>query len=220
MIDTDMNYFTVIEEHFQGARGSGSFRLSPLDWALIGSWKDSGIPLEAILRGIDRTFENWRRQPERARTQRVNSLAYCTQAIATETLAMTKAAPLTVRSDAVAPFSLENVRDFVARNAGVLEKSGYPDLAMSLQALDLEALYADLEHLEQELMAIEDTMITRLRATATDDLLAEVRRTLDRDLKPYREKMSNDQLVMLEKQFLERRLLESAGLLRLSLFYL
>ncbi len=33
------NYFTEIEEHFQRARGTGLFLLSPLDWALIESWK-------------------------------------------------------------------------------------------------------------------------------------------------------------------------------------
>jgi hypothetical protein len=32
--------------------------------------------------------------------------------------------------------------------------------------------------------------------------------------------MTADQIAMLEKQFLERRLLEAAGLSRLSLFYL
>ncbi len=81
-------------------------------------------------------------------------------------------------------------------------------------------LYTDLEQLEQRLTAIEEKMIARLRATASDDALFEARRALDRDLKPYRGKMTADQLAMLEKQFLERRLLESARLPRLSLFYL
>ena len=53
MPDNYFNYFTEIEEHFQRARGTGLFLLSPLDWALIESWKNSGIPLEAVLRGID-----------------------------------------------------------------------------------------------------------------------------------------------------------------------
>ena len=43
------NYFTEIEEHFQRARGSGLFLLSPVDWALIEGWKNSGVPLEAVL---------------------------------------------------------------------------------------------------------------------------------------------------------------------------
>ena len=47
------NYFTEVEEHFQKARGTGLFLLSPLDWALIESWKNAGVPLEAVVRGID-----------------------------------------------------------------------------------------------------------------------------------------------------------------------
>jgi hypothetical protein len=69
------NYFTEIEDHFQRARGTGLFLLSPLDWALIEAWKNGGIPLEAVLRGIDAAFEKWRARPPRARLQMVNSLA-------------------------------------------------------------------------------------------------------------------------------------------------
>ncbi|MEJ7605258.1 MAG: hypothetical protein WKF37_03095 [Bryobacteraceae bacterium] len=34
--------------------------LSPLDWALVETWKDSGVPLEAALRGVEAAFEKWR----------------------------------------------------------------------------------------------------------------------------------------------------------------
>ena len=76
------NYFTEIEEHFQRARGTGLFLLSPLDWALIESWKNSEIPLEAVMRGIDAAFEKWRSR--KVKTQMVNSLAFCAQAVLTE----------------------------------------------------------------------------------------------------------------------------------------
>jgi len=72
-------YFTEIEEHFQKARGTGLFLLSPLDWALIESWKNAGVPLEAVLRGIDAAFEKWRAR--KSRVQKINSLAYCAQAV-------------------------------------------------------------------------------------------------------------------------------------------
>jgi hypothetical protein len=213
------NYFTETEEHFQRARGTGLFLLSPLDWALIEAWKNSGVPLEAVLRGIDAAFEKWRTKPARARTQMVNSVAYCAQAIAVEAQAMANAAP-TPRKESKAPFPIEDVRAFVARNAAALESAGHAETAAALQALDLDALYLDLEQLEQRLTAIEEKMIARLRASASEEALFEARRALDRDLKPYRGKMTADQLAMLEKQFLERRLLESVGLPRLSLFYL
>ncbi len=219
MAENYFNYFTEIEEHFRRARGTGLFLLSPLDWALIESWKNAGVPLEAVLRGIDAAFEKWRSRPARARAQMVNSLAYCAQAIAAQAQAMANAAPAP-RKEAKAPFPIEEVRAFVSRNAAALKNAGCDDLALALASLDLDALYSDLEQLEQRLTAIEEKMIARLRASASEEALYEARRALDRDLKPYRGKMTAEQLAMLEKQFLERRLLESAGLPRLSLFYL
>jgi hypothetical protein len=213
------NYFTEIEEHFRIARGTGLFLISPLDWALIETWKNAAIPLEAVMRGIDAAFEKWRAKPPRARTQMINSLAFCAQAVAVEAQAMAENAPRP-RKQAAAPFSLAAVREFLARNAAILRKAGQDDLASSLEALDAAALYADLEQLEQRLTAIEEKMIARLRASASDEALFEARRTLDLELKPYRGKMTADQLARLEKQFLDRKLLESAALPRLSLFYL
>ncbi len=219
MTENYFNYFTEIEDHFQRARGTGLFLLSPLDWALIEAWKSAGIPLEAVLRGIDQAFEKWRSRPPRARLQMVNSLAYCAQAIAAEVQAMVDGGPAKP-AGAAAPFSLEDVRAYLARNAAALRKAGLEELAVSLEAVPVDTLYSDLEQLEQRLTALEEKMIARLRADASDEALFEARRTLDRELKPYRGKMSTEQLAMLEKQFLERKLLENKSLPRLSLFYL
>jgi hypothetical protein len=217
------NYFTEIEDHFQRARGTGLFLLSPLDWALIEAWKNAGIPLEAVLRGIDQAFAKWRSRPPRGRIQMVNSLAYCAQAIAAEVQAMVDAkeggAPAK-SAVAAPPFSLEEVRGYIARNAAALRKAGLEELAVSLEAVPIHELYSDLEQLEQRLTAIEEKMIARLRSDTNDEALFEARRTLDRELKPYRGRMSAEQLSMLEKQFLERKLLEDRDLPRLSLFYL
>ena len=220
MTENYFNYFTEIEDHFQRARGTGLFLLSPLDWALIEAWKNAGIPLEAVLRGIDQAFAKWRSRPPRGRIRMVNSLAYCAQAIAVEVQAMVDGGAPAKSSKAAPPFSLDEVRGYIDRNAAALRKAGLDELAVSLEAMPLEALYGDLEQLEQRLTAIEEKMIARLRSDASDEALFEARRTLDRELKPYRGKMSAEQLSMLEKQFLERKLLENRGLPRLSLFYL
>lgn len=219
MIENYFNYFTEIEDHFQRARGTGLFLLSPLDWALIEAWKNAGIPLEAVIRGIDQAFDKWRLRPPRGRIQMVNSLAYCAQAIAAEVQATIDGVP-EKRGAAAPPFALEDVRAYVARNVAALRKAGLEEIANSLEALPIDTLYSDLEQLEQRLTSIEGKMIARLRADANDETLFEARQTLDRELKPYRGKMSAGQLALLEKQFLERRLLESNGLPRLSLFYL
>lgn len=214
------NYFTEVEDHFQRVRGTGLFLLSPLDWALIEAWKNAGIPLEAVLRGIDTAFEKWRKRPARARTQMVNSIAYCAQAISAEAQAIADGTPAKSSAASAPPFSLEEVIAFVKGNAAALRETNYEEAAESLEALDLDVLYGDLEQLEQRLTAIEEKLVARLRASASDAALFDARRTLDLELKPYRAKMSADQLVMLEKQFLERKLFSSAKLPRLSLFYL
>ena len=124
------------------------------------------------------------------------------------------------RKETPAPFPLSDVQAYVARNIELLRKTGHPESADSLAALDVEELYSDLEQLEQRLSAIEEKLVARLRASASDEWMFEARRSLDLQLKPYRGKMSAEQLSMLEKQFMDRRLLDSAGLPRLSLFYL
>ena len=107
---------------------------------------------------------------------------------------------------------IDDVGAFLGRNAAALRKAGQEDLAQSLEALDRVALFADLEQLEQRLTAIEEKMIAHLRAAASEEALFQARRALDRELKPYRSKMTADQLARLEKQFLERKLLEAAAL--------
>ena len=216
------NYFTEVEEHFQKARGTGLFLMSPLDWALVEAWKNAGVPLEAVLRGIDLAFENWR--SKRSRIQMVNSVAYCTQAVMTEAQAMAGVAEGgRARKEAPAPFSVEELATYLRGNAAEVRKqSGYEEIAASVDRLadGVSGLYADLEDLERRLTALEDKMIAIARSRQTDDDLLRARRELDHQLRPYRGKMTAEQLSMLEKQYLERQLLESAGLPRLSLFYL
>ena len=122
MTDTTENYFSEIEDCFRAARGTPTFMFSPLDWALIEAWKSGGIPLEAVLRGIDLAFERWRRRRQ-ARLRSVNSLAYCTNAVTEEAQAMLNVAPLN-GTNAEPPFSLDQVRAFVGSNAAAIRATG------------------------------------------------------------------------------------------------
>jgi len=213
------NYFTETEEHFQRARGTSLFLMSPLDWALVESWKNSGVPLEAVLRGIDAAFEKWRAR--KVKTQMVNSLAFCAQAILTEAQIMAGTVQPKTRRESAPPFSLEDLRSYLERNAKALP-AAHEGTAASLRklALEVEQHYADLEALEQRLTILEEKMIAGARASQTDEQALQTRQELDRQLRPYRGKMTADQLAMLEKQYLDRNLLESSGLPRLSLFYM
>jgi hypothetical protein len=208
------NYFTEIEEHFRKVRGTGGFLLSPLDWALVETWKNSEVPLEAVLRGIEAAFEKWRSR--KSKTQMVNSLAFCAQAVLTEAGRMTAAAPGGKAS--APPFSIDDLRAYLAGNAEIAP----PEIGAALRRLleNIEAHYQDLESLERHLTVLEEKMIAVLRSRQSEEQLLAARRELDLQLRPYRGKMSAEQLAMLEKQYLERRVLEDAGLPRLSLFYM
>ncbi|MGH9606003.1 MAG: hypothetical protein ACRD3N_09935 [Terracidiphilus sp.] len=85
------NYFTEIEERFQQRRGS-ILLLSTLDWALIETWREAGIPLEAVLRGIDAAFDKYEARQKRARMRRINGLAWCAQAVMVAAMEMKEAA--------------------------------------------------------------------------------------------------------------------------------
>jgi hypothetical protein len=213
------NYFTEIEEHFQRARGTGLFLLSPLDWALIESWKNSEIPLEAVMRGIDGAFEKWRSR--KVKTQMVNSLAFCSQAVLTEAQIMAGIVRPRAPKETTPPFPLDDLRAYLVRNAAALP-AGYEESTAALNRLaaEVESHYSDLEALEQRLTALEDKMIATARTRQSEEEMFQSRAELDRQLRPYRGKMTADQLAMLEKQYLERHLLEKAGLPRLSLFYM
>jgi hypothetical protein len=215
------NYFTEIEEHFQKTRGTSLFLLSPLDWALIETWKNAGVPLEAVLRGIDAAFEKWRSRKKKL--QNVNSLAYCSQAVLKEAQEMAGVQSAAPGKRADAPFTLDQLKAYLAANLTELKaKAGFEDIAAGLERLSAESetLYFDLEQMEQRLAALEEKMIAIARTRQSEDDLFRSRRELESQLRSYRSKMSAEQISMLEKQYLERQLLDSIGLPRLSLFYM
>ena len=120
-VENYFNYFTEIEEHFQRRRGT-ILHVSPMDWTLIEVWKDAGIPLEAVLRGIDAAFERWERRP--SKTRKVNSLAYCAQAVLAAAEEMKEAEVGTARAEKPdAGFAPEGIAAYLEHNAAAIELS-------------------------------------------------------------------------------------------------
>jgi HEPN domain-containing protein len=218
------NYFTEIEEHFQRARGTGIFLLSPLDWALIESWKNAGVPLEAVLKGIDDAFQKWHSRKVKGRA--VNSVAYCAQAVM-EAAQRTpsRAAEKGGRDAAGSLFAAPEVSTHLNKAALALKARPEPpfhEIADSLEALTqgIEEYLENIEDLEQRLTALEDKMVATARTVLSGDDLLHMRQSLDSELKPYRGKMTAAQLSMLERRYLDSAVLQRAHLPRLSLFYL
>src|SRR5277367_5676670 len=119
------NYFTEIEERFQQRRGS-LLMLSTLDWALIETWREAGVPLEAVLRGIDNAFDKHDAKALRSssRTRKVNGLAWCAQSImeAVEQAmeASIGAAPGAGTEAVESGFETERVAQYLDQNANLI----------------------------------------------------------------------------------------------------
>jgi hypothetical protein len=217
------NYFTEIEDHFQRARGTQLFLLSPLDWALIENWKASSVPLEAVLRGIDESFDKWRAR--KTKTRMVNSLAYCSQAVLEAAKRISSAGGDRIPKSAESPFAIEELTGFVSSAAAKIRLTGqtpYLGIADSLDAIvtDIQSLAANLEDLERRLTSLEEKMVALARSGMSDETLVEIRRDLENEIRPFRGKMTADQISMLERRYLDNAVLERAGLPRLSLFHL
>ena len=239
------NYFTEIEQHFQKRRGS-LLLLSTLDWALIESWKDAGLPLEAVLRGIDASFDKYDRRP--SKTRKINSLAYCSQEVLAAAEQIKEAATGSSRQAGNAAedgLEQERVVAFLGHNAKTFAAAAVPPAASALvgeysrKLLEMAhqlkppastdgaaraATVADrklgLEELERRLTVMEEKLFATLLACSPDDLLLEIRAGAERELAPYRSKMAAVQIEQLLKQCTNRRLLDHYGLARLSLFYM
>ena len=234
------NYFTEIEEHFLRRRGGGLL-LSTLDWALIETWKDAGIPLEAALRGIDAAFDRYDQRP--SKTKKVNSLAYCSQEVLAAAEDMKEAA-VGVSAQPSGPakpshgqgFEPGAIASFLHRNADLLAAAKLPEAGgVSVHTAALETSHTlrklagemekkdqapRLEDLERRLTVLEDKLFAALLAATPDEEIVNVRAQADHDLAPYRRQMPAAQIEQLQKQYVHKRLLEKHGLPRLSLFYM
>ena len=230
------NYFTEIEERFQQRRGS-LLLLSTLDWALIESWREAGIPLEAVLRGIDAAFDKYEARQKRGRMRRVNGLAWCSQAvmIASEELseAAIGTAPRAASAERESGFERERVAEHLEAAAAALDAAAVAPEACKATAGRLRELAAearaaaaenaaaqDLEALERTLTVLEEKLFAALTAAAPEELLVGLKEHAARELAPYRSRMGVVQLRQVERQFVQKQLLAHYDLPRFSLFYM
>jgi hypothetical protein len=234
------NYFTEIEEYFWQKRGA-HLLVSPLDWAIVETWQKAGIPLPAVLKGIDRAFENFARSRRAAGGRQLKTLAYCVDAVldaaeeAKETAA--GAGPSAGRKQDVAEsFSREELRSYFGRNMERISnavsalRATQPELVKRVDEtrMRLDEMLPlidtpgalDLKDLERRLTVLEEKLTAALTANAPEEFMIEIRREMDNQLAPYRRRMTSAQLSQLERQYMQKRLWERYNLPRLSLFYL
>jgi hypothetical protein len=229
------NYFTEIEEYFWKKRGA-HLLVSPLDWAIMETWQKAGVPLAAALKGIDSAFESYQRS-RRGANKPLKSLAYCTDAVleAAEEASESAAGAVRVKASATEAFQKDELLKYFHRNGQQLAlaaervKGTQPavaglihNVAKSLQSSTV-LLNApgnlDLEDMERRLTILDDKLHAALLTHASEELMLKIRREVDSQLATYRRKMKREQLALVEKQYLQKRLLDEYRLPRLSLFY-
>jgi hypothetical protein len=207
------NYFTEIEEFFQSKRETWTL-LTTLDWVLVESWKEQGIPLEVVLKGIDRAFSKAKRK--------INHLAYCSQAIDD---VMKEEKEVRIEKPSLPDIPADDVRAYLNDLADktAATASNYPEFASKINAVADSVRAIDpsrFRDAEQVLGALEERLIAILKIAVEESALIEIRRSVENELKPFRSSMTTEQLAMLEQQLWRRKLMEKHNVPRLSLFYL
>jgi hypothetical protein len=230
------NYFTEIEERFQRRRGS-ILLLSTLDWALIETWRDAGIPLEAVLRGIDAAFDKYEARQKRGRMRKVNGLAWCAQAVMEAAVELREAAAGTA-SDSASPresgresgFERVRVAAHLESTAAALDAAAVAPQACAATAERLRELARELlasssastnlEEVELKLTVLEENLFNAVKTDAPEELRIGIKDNAARELAPYRSRMGVVQIRQVMSQFEQKQLLVHYNLPRLSLFYM
>jgi len=235
------NYFTEVEDEFVRRRGSHML-ISPLDWSLIETWKQRGVPLHIALRGINSSFDV--REGRAPRARKVNSLFYCQQEV--ESLfadyCQSRVGGNGGNGNGAAkaggegsPFSAGALRVFLSEGRETLARLGaeaagdaplaetFARAAERLGLLAAEAGGAEAvnpEVLEADLTQIEGLVMAGLRASAGAEALAGWRREGDAKLRHFRTRMEPPIYEQTLENFVSQRLRERYRVPRLSLFYL
>jgi hypothetical protein len=242
------NYFTEIEEEFVRRRGA-HLLISPLDWSLIETWKQRGIPLHVVLRGIIGSFESY--DPKRRRGRKVNSLFYCQQEVEAgfleylESRVGSNGVPADNQtsghdainriSDSGAPFSREAIieylteqREIISRLVIAHESDAPLAECFSRATRRLGEIIADLkaasvilhERIESDLTLVEELLLEGVKQSGGADALTELAREGDQQLRAYRKGMEAGVYEQTRQNYIARRLRERFRVPRLSLFYL
>lgn len=243
------NYFTEVEEEFVRRRGK-PLLISPMDWALVESWKNAGIPLHIVLRAINQSFDNYDARAQKYR--KVNSIFYCQQQVestfADYRLTQVGGEPASGRSEESERVSdtrssddqafptdvlfgfLERCDDELKTAASRAATSDHTVLERAIERARgrLGEITAEVrastrvnaEALERDLDGIDRLILDAARESLGDEELKKLRAEAQSHLRSYRKKMDKAIYEQTVQNFISRRLREMNSIPRMSLFYL
>ncbi len=215
--------------------------LSPIDWALIESWKERGVPLHVALRGIEHAFDS---HQAKQRKRSIKTLLYCQEEVEAQyaewlemRVGSQEEAAADVSGEEKSPFPREVVLAHLARSLdeltklhGARRRANEDELSEAFAratALLAEVRddYAsagtpDARKLEESLTGVDRMLDEAIRVAATDSKLEAIEAEIHTQLKPYKRHMDKAAFEQTRDNLRRKRLREDFRVPRLSLFYL
>jgi hypothetical protein len=232
------SYFSEIEETFVRRRGR-NLLLSPLDWALIEAWKERGVPLAVVLRGIEAVFDQ--SETDAKRKKNIKSLMYCrdeielqyeswlasqignqaiNQTIASET---NESESQKLPADKVLSHLKFAAEKLQANHAGLNHNwnAVSADILKKLRrAYRQFASEADAENLEKTLSEIDRQLDEALLESYSEEKLTSLKKETAAQLRVYKPRMTEEIYAQTFRTLLLKSLREKTEIPRLSLFYI
>ena len=241
------NYFTEIEEHFVRRRGKHLF-VSPMDWSLIATRRDSGVPLHVALRGIDRAMDVFLAKQSRS-DSRVSTLFYCHASVMEEYAlhleshlgeSQPEGSPVPAPTsspqqdesegpdkEAVLNFLNARIAEIKALPAKLsvsgADAEGIDRIVLRLEEIrgDLEtAQQVDFEAVDRDLAILDETLVGELRPAIVPDQIEAWGQEAKQELKIYRKKLPKDTYAKILENYLRNRIHRHFAVSELSLFHM
>ena len=204
------------------------------------TWKEQGIPLHIVLRGLERSFDSYESRP---RKRTVKTLFYCQEEVESQfaewveaRVGSSRGAEQTEADSDKTPFSFAAISEHLKRNRSSLSelaasrrRQGEDDLSEALARAasllgEIEDDFAnsatlDTRRLEDSLTGLERMLNDSMLLVVNANALAEFNKEVKDQLKPYRSHMEPAVYKQTFDNLLLKRLREQFAVPRLSLFY-
>ena len=232
------SYFSEIEDTFIRRRGK-HLMLSPIDWALIESWKERGVPLHVVLRAIEHAFDSYESKKHK---RTIKTLLYCQEEVEAQYAEWLESRVgshdddgAVEAEDRKSSFSKDVVLAHLDRSHRELNelataRTNEDELAEALKRAanlltDIRDEYAnaarpDTRKLEESLSGIDRLLDEGIRNSTPLSEMADRESEVDEQVKPYKRHMEKEVFAQTRENLLKKRLREHFGVPRLSLFFL
>lgn len=239
------NYFTEIEEHFVRRRGK-HLLISPMDWGLIATWRDAGVPLHVALRGIDIAMDGFFARQARGHSK-INSLCYCHDSVMaeyathleshvgehTEDAGDAPASGAHATDTDLAPDRKEilefisarisEIKNLVAKQYSAETPEGMRRILERLEEIRVNVesgSRTDSEALERDFSLIDRLLVDELRACVLPEEALEWEKEAKKDLKVYRKRLPRETYEKIHDSFVSNKIHKKFAIGEFSLFHL